>query len=288
MAERKIPSNMQPWKANINGKDYEYPSGITMDVPEEVAALIDGLENSEGKPDPRASQRGIEKDVTQIVKDNFAGGVGYEETTEVVMLPETSFEIVAGSPDTIISDSFPYTFEVGQDYTVTLDGEAKTYTAIAFEGGLGSLTNTSLNDFVAGNGWLILASEESCVITTTDPSLVGTHTISISSTLTVAHKIDEKYIPNEPILLNKNFYDSTGELQLKEVVKAFNLGRTIILQDSGVEAIDGLGTHGSRLLYCGYSKTAGFTFNWMESGYVYNVTGSPNNWTKSVCRLTYS
>lgn len=114
MAKRKIPSNMQPWKANINGKEYEYPSGITTEVPEEVAALIDGLENSEGKPDPRASQRGIEKDVTQIVKDNFAGGVGYEETSEFVMLPETSFECVSVESDTIISNSFPYTFEVGR------------------------------------------------------------------------------------------------------------------------------------------------------------------------------
>ena len=59
----------------------------------------------------------------------------YREVTEVVMLPETNFEIVSVESDTIISDSFPYTFEVGQEYTVTLDGEAKTYTAIRADAG---------------------------------------------------------------------------------------------------------------------------------------------------------
>lgn len=288
MAKRKIPTNMQPWTANINGEEYEYESGITAEVPDEVAALIDFIDESAPKRDPKAAQRAIEDEVTQIVKDNFAGGVGYEETSEVVMLPETSFEYVAGTSQIIISESFPYTFEVGQDYTVTLDGEAKTYTAIAGEGGLGSLTNTSIDDFVAGNGWLLLAGEGACVIETSDPSLVGIHTISISSTLTVAQKIDEKYIPNEPMLLDQYFYNITVELQLKEIVKAFNLGRTIILQEGGVEEIDGLGVHGSRLLYCGYTKNAGFTFVWMKMDSVYKVTGSPNNWTKSTCDLTFS
>ena len=111
---KRIPSNTQPtWTANINGKEYEYESGITAEVPDEVAALIDFIDESAPKRDPKAAQRAIEDEVTQIVKDSFAGGVGYEEATETVILPETSFEIMAGAVDTIISNSFPYTFEVG-------------------------------------------------------------------------------------------------------------------------------------------------------------------------------
>lgn len=193
MKKRKIPSNMQPWKANINGKEYEYESGTTAEVPDEVAALIDFIDESAPKRDPKAAQRAIEDEVTQIVKDNFAGGVGYEETTEVVLLSETSFEIEAGNPETIISDSFPYTFEVGQDYTVTLDGEAKTYTAIETEIG-GMLTNTSWADNAAGRGWGILTADGGVGLQTLDPSFVGAHTISISKAKTETHKIDRKYL----------------------------------------------------------------------------------------------
>ena len=192
MAKRKIPTNMQPWAANINGEEYEYESGITAEVPDEVAALIDFIDESAPKRDPKAAQRAIEGEVTQIVKDNFEGGVGYEETSEGVMLPETSFECVSTESDTIISDSSPYTFEVGQNYTVTFDGETKTYTAIN-SNGAGVLCNTSLNEFAAGNGWLIGVNSGMCRFVTMDTSLAGTHTISISGVVTNTYKIAEKY-----------------------------------------------------------------------------------------------
>ena len=194
MAKRKIPSNMQPWKANINGEEYEYQSGITADVPEEVAALIDFIDASAPKRDPKAAQRAIEDEVTQIVKDNFAGGVGYEESAEFVMLPETSFEIVAGESQNIIKDSFSSTFEISKEYTVTFDGVANTCTAIDFNK-TGVLTNKSLADIAAGRGWLISGGQGVCVIITTDPSLVGIHTISISRSVNEVHKIDSKFIP---------------------------------------------------------------------------------------------
>ena len=207
MKKRKIPSNMQPWTANINGKEYEYQSGITAEVPDEVAALIDFIDESAPKRDPKAAQRAIEDEVTQIVKDNFAGGVGYEEATEVVLLPETSFEIVAGNPGALISDSFPYAFEVGQDYIVTLDGEKKTYTAIEYVM-WGVLTNTSPDEVNAGNGWVIeaMTDVEGYMLTSLDPSFVGAHTISISKPKTETHKIGSKYIDSgslglEPLIL---------------------------------------------------------------------------------------
>lgn len=203
MAKRKIPSNMQPWKANINGNEYEYESGITAEVPDEVAALIDFIDESMPKEDPKAAQRAIEDEVTQIVKDSFAGGVGYEETTEGVLLPETSFEYVSGAA--IISQSFPYTFEIGKEYTVTFDGETKTYTAINSNGD-GVLCNTSLADIATGNGWLIGAGDGGCSFLTRDPSLVGAHTISISGSVHEVHKIDRKFIADMPL------YEKSGAL----------------------------------------------------------------------------
>ena len=194
MKKRKIPSNMQPWKANINGKEYEYQSGITAEVPDEVAALIDFIDDSTPKRDPKAAQRAIEDEVKQIVKDNFAGGVGYEEPAEVVMLAEMSFEVVTVDADTLISNSSPYTFEIGKKYTVTFDGVTNTYTAIEYNT-TGALINTSLDDAMSGNGWLIAGLEGACWLLTTDPSLIGTHTISISRPVTKTHRIDSKYMP---------------------------------------------------------------------------------------------
>lgn len=204
MAKRKIPTNMQPWTANINGEEYEYQSGITAEVPDEVAALIDFIDESAPKRDPKAAQRAIEDEVTQIVKDNFAGGVGYEETKETVMLPETSFEVVEEGEliGAIISASFPYTFEIGKDYTVTFDGVTNTYTAVLFEGGVGAITDTNIEEWVKGNGWALTAYNSELTITTLDTSLIGTHTIKISYPTTTTHKIGSKYLPeNEPLVL---------------------------------------------------------------------------------------
>lgn len=192
MKKRKIPSNMQPWKANINGKEYEYQSGTTADVPDEVAALIDFIDESMPKEDPKAAQRAIEDEVTQIVKDNFAGGVGFEEPTEVVMLPETSFEVVSGTPQYIISNSFSYTFEIGDEYTVTFDGETNTYTAVDIDGVIG-IASSSPEEVFNGNGWECYATDGVLMLSTMDASLIGAHSISIIKTK-FTHKIDNKYI----------------------------------------------------------------------------------------------
>lgn len=141
--------------------------------------------------------------------DELEGGFGYTDVNEIAMLPETSFECVAGTSNIIISDSFPYTFEVGQDYTVTLDGETKTYTAISAGGGV-VITNTSLDEWVAGNGWMIQAGGGKCAFGTGDPSLVGTHTISITGPGYVIKKIEGKYWPDETPLYvydSKLYYD---------------------------------------------------------------------------------
>lgn len=218
--------------------------------------MIDDAEAGMAKEDPRASQRGIEKEVTQIVKDNFTGGVGYEEPTEVVMLPETSFEIVAGSSDTIISDSFPYTFEVGQNYTVTFDGVTNTYTAIKYST-TGALTNTSLADFAAGNGWFIAVDSGMCGFITMDTSLAGAHTISISGVVTNIYKIDEKYLGEITFKMDK--MNPVGE-------GAFSLNRkadTDIGDCSFAEGVDttasGISSHAE-----GYHTTASGMYSHAE------------------------
>ncbi len=50
----KIPDNMSPWEATINGLKYVYPAGTTQEVPDEVAALIERLSNLEPEKEPIA------------------------------------------------------------------------------------------------------------------------------------------------------------------------------------------------------------------------------------------
>ena len=120
----------------------------------------------------------------------------YEETTEIEMLPETSFEIVAENTEAIISYSFPYTFETGKEYTATFDGEINTYTAVDLNGAI-CIASLSLEEVMKGNGWACAAFDGALILMTMDTSIVGTHTISISGPVTYIYKIDEKYLPED-------------------------------------------------------------------------------------------
>lgn len=122
----------------------------------------------------------------------------YEETTEIEMLSETSFE-VGEIPEIFLSDSFPYTFEVGKDYIVTLDGETKTYTAQLVEYIGAAILSANLEEISGGNGWYIFIMNSQLGIATSDSSFRGTHTIKINYPTTVVRKIDSKYIDESSI-----------------------------------------------------------------------------------------
>lgn len=225
MKKRKIPSNMQPWTANINGKEYEYESGTTAEVPDEVAALIDFIDESAPKRDPKAAQRAIEDEVTQIVKDNFAGGVGYEETTEGALLPETSFEVSGGQA--ILSDSFPCELEADKEYTVTFDGVTNSCTAELFEPlQMVCIISTSAEEIMKGNGWLCYVDNGKLCFMTEDASIIGAHSISISGVGNFTYKIGDKYIDfkmdkTNPVgegafSLNRKAGSNTGECSFAE------------------------------------------------------------------------
>lgn len=52
MQIRTIPKDTYPWwSCKINHKEYRYPSGATMGVPDEVAALIDGINAAKRQPE---------------------------------------------------------------------------------------------------------------------------------------------------------------------------------------------------------------------------------------------
>lgn len=52
MQIRTIPKDTYPWwSCRINHKEYRYPSGATMSVPDAVAALIDGINAADRQPE---------------------------------------------------------------------------------------------------------------------------------------------------------------------------------------------------------------------------------------------
>lgn len=131
----------------------------------------------------------------------------YEKTSEVVMLPETSFEVSESSPNVIVNNSFPYTFEIGKDYTVTFDGVTNTYTAVDGNGAI-VIVSTSLEEVLNGNGWMCCKAGGSLIFATEDASLIGAHTMSISGPITETHKIDKKYLPIKTVVI-KGVLDET-------------------------------------------------------------------------------
>ena len=50
----KIPDNMKPWRAELNGVKYEYEAGSTQTVPDEVAELIARSEKRDDAPAAKA------------------------------------------------------------------------------------------------------------------------------------------------------------------------------------------------------------------------------------------
>lgn len=123
----------------------------------------------------------------------------YEEVTEVVMLSETSFEVSESAPQVVLSESFPYTFEIGKYYTVTVDGVTETYTAVDLNGPIGI---ASSEEVFNGNGWACAVVENNLVFLSFDESFYGAHAISISKGANIVHKIDSKYIDESSIALS--------------------------------------------------------------------------------------
>lgn len=168
-------------------------------------------------PLPGGGGGGIQSDWNQndeTAPDFIKNRPFYEKTSEVVMLSETSFEVSKSSPYVIVNASFPYTFEIGKDYTVTFDGVTNTYTAVYIDIDIG-IVSTSLEEVPNGNGWVCICGADGggLMFTTADESLIGAHTISISGSITETHKIDKKYLGTVVIkgVIDERTRDITGK-----------------------------------------------------------------------------
>lgn len=136
----------------------------------------------------------------------------YEEVTNVAMLPETKFNFGIELTNITLVDSFPYTFNVGQEYTVTLDGETKVTQAID-DKGTASIFTASLEEFYNGIGYKLLVYQGKLQLATKAFDLAE-HTISLIGESSVVHKIDDKYLGDVPFKMDKENPTGTGTFSL--------------------------------------------------------------------------
>ena len=187
----------------------------------------------------------------------------YEETTEIEMLPETSFEIVAGNREAIISDSFPYTFETGKEYTVTFDGEINTYTAVDINGFIG-IASSSLEEVMKGNGWACAAFDGALILMTMDTSIVGTHTISISGPVTYIYKIDEKYLPED--IATKSEVEVVQAAADNAQTAADNAQTAVDNAQTTINNMYNMANTNKEVLYSAFGSAVTFMFDKQTSG----------------------
>ena len=123
LVEVKIPTNANPFTVTVNGKPYSYPAGATVQVPYEVAEVINQI--SRGPNLPPSSGGGGSGGGTEILNEygiikqqHLPENFPYKEGEESIILPETTVEIIDSSA------SLPnlINLKVGQKYTVTWNG----------------------------------------------------------------------------------------------------------------------------------------------------------------------
>lgn len=203
----KIPDNMRPWEATINGIKYVYPAGTTQEVPDEVAGLIERLSNLEPEKEPIAppfagggmggadwnaaeGEPGHVLNRTHWVEEN---GVLLEETDAVEGTDPTFGKIWMIAKALILT--------VGETYTIIYNGVP--YDCMCYPGDvLGS--SFAKGGFVMGNfsvvggantgePFAMVISPSSQMIMNLD--LTGATSVRIGIMGEVYHKLDTNFLP---------------------------------------------------------------------------------------------
>lgn len=185
MMERKIPSNMKPWKAIVNGVEYVYPAGETVSVPLEVAILIYKwyAENEVEFPDNR------------IDYNDLKNRPCYEET-EVLLDQTIDCRGENSSAEAVIDEMLP--INVGDVVAVTWDGVK--YECVAF-----GATIATDNDVAFGNTAVVEGDYTGEPFFVSVSPGIGTifidfgerpavHSVKIEKV--TVKKLDPKYIPD--------------------------------------------------------------------------------------------
>lgn len=119
----KIPDNMSPWKAIINGVEYVYPAGTTQQVPDEVADFIERISKVEPEKAPVTPPfAGSDWNASKGEPGHVLNRTHWAETTKNKVLLDTTVPASAIA-DGMALISLDGALEEGQNYTVTFAGQ---------------------------------------------------------------------------------------------------------------------------------------------------------------------
>lgn len=192
-----IPKDRNPFIVIVNGVEYKYPAGATIEVPDSVADVIEKYEGAKPKPDPTPTPGGgtggsVQTDWNQndsSAADFLKNKPFGDELVEI--MPET--EMVGQNADGMyIALLDPALFPArNATYAVTFDGvEYTRYFMFDFNTGVFMCGNSALfGGADTGEPFLLLASPDSdaaLVLTDENP-----HTVSIKEL--VIQELDRKY-----------------------------------------------------------------------------------------------
>lgn len=199
------------------------------------------------------------------------------DPVETVMLPETTVTIATGV--NLLSDNFPYLFEIGRTYTIIFDGVETEYTA--YDPGTGYVyVGYDLQAVMRGTGFAITAGDGAASLITKDSAFVGQHTISIKGSLTDIVKIPDKYLNRHTHILGASFWETKSKSELIDIVNQFNAGDVFTYQyDIGAASL---------LLSASYSETAGFNFVYIDNYAIRTIHGDVGNWTTKYAEIAFS
>jgi hypothetical protein len=80
-----IPTSMDPFVVEVNGLKYEYPAGTEQDVPEEVAAVIDNIEQMTPRPDGGSGGAGAGMMVVNITSNEDYSAFYSDKTVHEIL-----------------------------------------------------------------------------------------------------------------------------------------------------------------------------------------------------------
>lgn len=196
-----IPTCANPFVVIVNGVKYFYPAGETVEVPDDVAAVIEQHDEAHNNPAPTPVVPpfvpGEGSASIEAVKAALAesGQIGYIGKKKEVVFPQEKIFILLGNS----VDMYTLPITPGKQYTIVYDGTQ--YTSIAqsvdvYDGDAICIGNCSSYSSVFPNtgepcGWLQIGSH-SRFIGATD----GDHTFEIYTEEDVIVPIDPKFLPS--------------------------------------------------------------------------------------------
>ena len=256
----KIPTCMSPFEVMVNGKKHTFPAGQTVEVPDEVALVIERHwskheRQPSGTQKPFAGGGSADWNASEGEAGHVKNRTHYAETATLL----DNATVVGG----LVKIDTIGTFNEGQTYRVVFDGVPYDCIGVNWDGTV-YLGNGAFDDYNFGNNepFLIVSNSHFAEIMASDKD---PHTISIVGE--VVHKIDPKYISGIfPRVLyateNRMYADEELTIELSNIEMLWNsdifVGRQVFVCDTDNDwvmyLITNVGTagYGGSEVHCGH------------------------------------